>query len=56
MQNQLTAVQTVEHANEIKLTESETVSNLTAQAASLGMVPVGTVEYIARPASGVAMR
>jgi len=56
MQNQLTAVQTVEHANEIKLTESETVSNLTAEASSLGMVPVGSVEYITRPTSGVAMR
>jgi len=49
-------VQTVEHANEIKLTQSETVSNLTAQAASLGMVPVGSVEYISRPSSGVALR
>jgi len=56
MQNQLAAVQTVAHANEIKLTEAETVSNLTAQAASLGMVPVGTVEYVTRPSSGVAFR
>jgi hypothetical protein len=56
LQNQLAAVQTVEHANEIKLTQSETVSNLTAQAASLGMVPVGSVEYISRPSSGVALR
>jgi len=56
MQNQLAAVQTVAHANEIKLTESETVSNLTAKAASLGMVPVGSVEYVTRPSSGVAFR
>jgi len=56
MQNQLAAVQTVAHANEIQLTESETVSNLTAEATQLGMVPVGSVEYVTRPSSGFALR
>jgi hypothetical protein len=56
MQNQLAAAQTVAQANEITLTEFETVNNLTAEATSLGMVPVGTVEYITQPTSGMAMR
>jgi len=56
LQDKLAAAQTAAHANAIKLTESETVSNLTAQAASFGMVPVGTVEYVTRPTSGVALR
>lgn len=56
MQKRLSVVETVSRANEMKLTESETVSNLTSQAAALGMVPVGTVEYVTRPTSGVALR
>jgi hypothetical protein len=55
-QGQLNALETVARSNQVKLTELETVSNLTAQAAALGMVPVGSVEYISRPTSGVALR
>lgn len=55
-QNQLTALETTERSNQVKLTELETVSNLTAQAAALGMVPVGSVEYVSRPTGGVAFR
>lgn len=42
--------------NQVKLSEIEAVGNLTAQAQSLGMVPVGQVEYIAGPNMGVARR
>jgi len=56
VQNQLAAAQTVARANELQLTEAETVSNLTAQAANLGMVPVASVEYVSRPVAGVAFR
>jgi len=55
-QASLSKVETVARANQIKLSEYETVSNLTSQAAALGMVPVGTVEYVTRPVSGVALR
>jgi hypothetical protein len=55
-QNQVAAAETVARSNQIKLTELETVSNLTAQATALGMVPVGSVEYVTRPSSGVAFR
>jgi len=43
-------------ANAIKLSERERVGNLTAQAASLGMVPVGSVEYVNTSTTGVALR
>jgi hypothetical protein len=53
---QVSELQAQARSSEIKLSEMETVSNLTAQAAALGMVPVGTVEYVARDRSGVALR
>lgn len=56
LQNQVTVAEGVARANQVKLTELETVSNLTAQATALGMVPVGSVEYVTRPSSGVAIR
>ena len=43
-------------SGQIKLSEMETVGNLTALADSLGLVPVGKVEYVTKPTSGVAMR
>ena len=55
-QKQVSELQSQARADEIKLTETETVSNLTAQAAALGMVPVGTVEYVSRQGGGVALR
>ena len=56
MENQVAAAQSVARSNQVKLTELETVSNLTAQATAIGMVPVGSVEYVTRPTSGVALR
>jgi hypothetical protein len=56
LQKQLSVVETEARSNQIKLTQSETVSNLTSQAASLGMVPVGSVEYVTHPTSGMALR
>jgi len=55
-QKRVAELQSQARSNEIKLTEMETVSNLTAQAAALGMVPVGSVEYVSRDRSGVAIR
>jgi hypothetical protein len=55
-EKQAAELQSQARSNEIKLTEMETVSNLTAQAAALGMVPVGTVEYVSRGKPGMAIR
>ncbi len=53
--SRLVKMQAQARSNEVKLTEMETVSNLTSQAAALGMVPVGSVEYVNRTA-GMALR
>jgi hypothetical protein len=55
-QKQVRELEAQARSGEIKLTEMETVSNLTAQAAALGMVPVGTVEYVSKTTPGVAIR
>jgi hypothetical protein len=54
-QKQVAAAESATRSSQIKLTQLETVSNLTAQATALGMVPVGTVEYVTRQA-GMALR
>jgi len=54
--SRLSAAEMVARSNQTKLTELETVSNLTAQAQAIGMVPVGSVEYVTRPVNGVALR
>ena len=56
LNKQVATAQSVARSNQVKLTELETVSNLTAQATAIGMVPVGSVEYVTRPVSGVAFR
>lgn len=53
--SRLSALQAQARSNEVKLTEMETVSNLTSQATALGMVPVGSVEYVNRT-TGMALR
>jgi hypothetical protein len=55
-QSQLSELQAQARSNQVKLTEMETVSNLTTQATALGMVPVGSVEYVNRTPGGVALR
>jgi hypothetical protein len=49
-------LRTETRSNQVKLSEIEAMGNLTAQAQTLGMVPVGQVEYVSKPTSGVAMR
>jgi hypothetical protein len=55
-QRQIAALESRVRTNQVKLTQAETVGNLTAQATALGMVPVGNVEYVGIPTSGVALR
>jgi len=55
-ERELGKLRTEVRSNQIKLSEIEAMGNLTAQAQSLGMVPVGQVDYITRPNAGVALR
>lgn len=52
----LSAAEMVTRSSQTKLTELETVGNLTAQAQAIGMVPVGSVEYVTRQVNEVALR
>lgn len=55
-QRRIAVLESQVRINQVKLTQGETVGNLTAQATALGMVPVGNVEYVGIPTAGVAIR
>ena len=55
-ERQVMQLRTQVRSNQIKLSEIEAMGNLTSQAQTLGLVPVGRVEYVERTTGGVAMR
>jgi uncharacterized membrane-anchored protein len=55
-QKEVSRLEAVVRSNQAKLSELNTVGNLTAQAQSIGMVPAGTAEYVTRFNSGLSLR